>query len=371
MGTGQVSFDDYFAPGGTTHDKIRAMNAWANSHGGKPSPAVVFDTKEYVTAEPIGWTSGLTMVGGAGSGSREYGRRTVIRYTGAAGTSLFRFGVVQTNQGYPSDGSPRDVNITGIEFRGGTGVDWCESFASSESYRGRTLWYCNFHNCGWNGWRRIWWGWATGSTIDGVTHCQAFSDTAFDVGGSENVLFGNDAHSFMDSRAAGIVGKPMIRSRLSKSVIGTMMVTTRKNILALLIDYGHGLTVKGFKADSQDSDPCYGANIRIAGSAQVTLQNAILKGHMTNPTAAAGGEPLNRGIIHVDNCAELIVDGCTFLRRGNSVPSPDTPLIYTGPNVPTAAVRIGLNAHAGYSGLVRAARAGQIISTDPTIRVAP
>lgn len=378
--TGTVYFDEFFQ-GANDNERMTNLNKWSASHNGKRTPAVVFDTREYLINVPIMLNSGLVLLGGSGSAAREYGRHTAIRYNGT--NALFQFPLTQTNQGYPSDGSPRDISVTGIEFRGPATVDCIESVVGN-SYAGRVLWMSQFHNCGFVGWRRVWWGFGDGFTLDGVTHFQAFSDTVLDVRGSECSIFGRDGASFMDSGATmkdpqtgatvlALAGKPMIRLGLDKSRVGQVMVTTRKAILAMHVYYGQGTTISGFAADSQSSDPCYGANIKIDGNVQdLTIVETSFKGHMSNPGQAAGGLGENLGIIHVNTSGrDIIIQSNAFQRKGSYLPSVDTPLVFAGPNVPIGGVRVGLNAHAGYSGVVRSAKAGQIISLDPTIKVAP
>ena len=67
MGKGIVDFDDYFQ-GADTDTKVRNMNAMFQAHGGKPTPTVRLDAKVYAHTVPIDLWSGLSMIGGAGSG---------------------------------------------------------------------------------------------------------------------------------------------------------------------------------------------------------------------------------------------------------------------------------------------------------------
>lgn len=369
---GVVPFDDYFQ-GQTTDEKIGNLNKWAEGHGGKPTATVEFDAAAYSHSVPIWLWSGLRMRSGGGTPASEYGRSTILRYGGAAGTSQFKITGSQTNQGYPSDGSPRDVQICGIEFRGGPSVDCIESVQPGTPYAGKVLWMTDFHNCAWNGFRRVWWGYGDGATITGISHFQAYSQTPLWVAGSECSLFGRDGFSFMDSSVPAFVqaGLPAIRTSLSKSSIGEVMVTTRKAMLALHVDGGTGLAVHGLAADSQDSDPAYGANIRVTGSTQnLELSSLSLKGFMANPTAGVGGAAQNRGAIHIDGPVDdVMIDLAKFRRQGSSAPPIDTPLVFVGPSVPANGVKIGLLGTAGWAGVVQQVKAGQLVVIDPTLLI--
>lgn len=375
MGKGLVDFDDYFQ-GADTDTKIRNMNAMFQAHGGKPTPACRFDAKVYSHSVPIDLWSGLSLIGGAGLPTREFSRRPTLRYTGTG--SQFRFPGTQTNQGYPKSGAPRDISVRGLQFSGGPSVDCIERVVNYDP--AKVLWFTHFDDCGWNGFRSIWTGFVDGCGIIGTSHMQAFSDTAIDWRGSESALFGLDSVSFIDSSvqvkdAAGatvlaLAGKPMIRWGVSKGEIGRCMPTTRKDILALLITTGGGVRVHGLTPDAQDSDPCYGANIRIEGNARgVLITDCTFKGGMADPGKGAGGAAKNRGIIHVEQGADVIIDHNVFLREGPTAGPATTPLVFAGPGVSPLGIRVGLTAHVDYDGILAASKAGQYDLGDRSLRV--
>jgi hypothetical protein len=327
-------------PGTTVDEKMRAMNAWHAGLGSNtPREAVIFAPAVYAHSVPIDLRSGMTLLGGKRGAAREYGTGTVLRYTGTVSQLAF----VANRQGYPADGSPRDMTYDSIQWSGNAGVDWMPRFdPSRDSYSSRVIWMSRFHDCGWVGFRSFWWGWSDGSVIDGVTHCQGYSDTPFYLGGSETALFGSDGFSFMDSRAPGWpeAGKPTIRTRLTKSSIGRVMVTARRTAYQLLIDGGGALDVDGFYADAQDSDPVYGAAVRITGGDGIVLRGCCIKGAMVAPDKAAGLAAGNGGWVHVAGGSQVAVDGCRFVLAAGG-PLPAVPLLYVAPGLPAGAVRWG------------------------------
>jgi len=135
---GAVMFDDYFQ-GADTNAKITAMNAWAKAHNGQRMPYVVFDNRQYDHSVPIELWSGLTCIANGGMPAREYQRHCVLNYVGASGSGQFKWTGQQSNQSYPSDGSPRDITFSGFEFRAHTDKDF---IPATTDLNGKTLWYC-------------------------------------------------------------------------------------------------------------------------------------------------------------------------------------------------------------------------------------
>ena len=340
---GFVYFDTFFT-GATVNEKIAAMNTWHLARGGGEStPAVLFDSKAYSFSTPIGLYSGMALVGGKQAAAHEYSRATVFNWTGGSGSSLFTFPGAQPPQGYPSDGSPRDISVAWIQLQGG-GSTHClpKNDPSSGSYQGRTLWMANLHGCGFKNFATVWWGWGDGTSVSGPTHVQGCTDTPFFLGGSENSLFGNGSFSFMDSSLAawGSAGKPFIRSLLSKSSIGNVMITGRKTAYGLSVEGGHSLLVSGTCFDAQDSDPMHGASLRVSGGDGVVVQGASFKGAMNAPASAAGGVAANRGWVHVTGGRQITFLGNNFARRGTTAGSlptssrsrtPSTRISFAGP----------------------------------------
>ncbi len=355
---GVVMFDAFV--GSTTDAKIVSMNAWAKSAGASGSrPAILFEAKTYNHTVPIELWSGMTLLGGRRSAAREFGTGTVLSYQGAAGTSQLAF--VTNAQGYPSDGSPRDITFDSIEFTGGASVHHVsKSDPGSGLYHGRTLWYVNWHNCGFVGFATIWWGWGDGVTISGLTHVQAVSDTAFYIAGSENHLF--EGYSFIDNGTSTWTssGKPFLRSRMEKSSIGRMMFSARGNSYQVSVEGGHNLVIDGAAFDAPDSAPTLGKQVAISGGDNIRLTNCSFKGGMATPSAASGGNSGNRALIHVTGGTQIVVDGNNFL--------PSKPLLWVGPNVAARQIKWGLNGYStNGSPQVQASRSDQIVAIDPTV----
>jgi hypothetical protein len=175
---GMVYFDTFFE-GATVDAKLAAMNTWHRAQTG-PTPAVLFDAKQYSFSTPIKLFSGMALIGGKQVAAHEYSRATVFNWTGADGTSMFIFPGEQPPQSYPSDNSPRDVTVAWIQMQG-DGSTHClpKNDPSSSSHAGRVLWMSNFHGCGFKNFATVWWGWGDGTSITGPTHVQGCTDTPF------------------------------------------------------------------------------------------------------------------------------------------------------------------------------------------------
>ena len=360
LGPGEVAFDSF--AGTTTDDKIRSLNAWAKSAGSTGSrPAVVFDARRYAHSVPIELWTGLTLVGGRRSAAREFNTGTVLHYQGAPGTSQFAF--VPNVQSYPGEGSPRDMSFRAIQFSAHIDVHHMPKHdPAGGGYQGKTLWYVNWHDCGWMGFATIWWGWGDGVTISGISHLQAVADTAFYIGGSENHLF--EGYSFIDNGTPSWMssGKPFLRSRMEKSSIGKIMMSARGNSSMISVEGGRNLVIDGTAFDSPDSQPTLGRAVTISGGSGIRITNTSFKGVMTNPAGATGGAAANRGIIHVTGGSQIVIDGNNFQSTA--------PFVWVGPNVGANQVKLGLNGAVNNGDpRVLQAKTGQILNLDPTVDV--
>ena len=373
--TGEVYFDTFFA-GETTDDKIAAMNTWnAGFSARDPRPTVVFNAVEYRFSTPIQLWSGLSLRGSSARAVREYTTGTSFKWNGPDGTSVFVFTGSQTGQGYPRDGSPRNITMENILFRGTPTTHFLPKHDPT-TYpthgRSHVLWMSTFHNVGWKDFATIAWGWWDGVTISGTVHFQGVHDTAFYLGGSENNVFG-DGFSFGDSdNGFGVVtaGKPVFRSIMSKSRIGRIMLTARKAAYPLSIEGGKGLLVEGTAFDAQDSDPMYGSVIRISGGEGIRISHCSFKGGMTNPDGASGGAVANRAWITITGGGQIVIQGSDFQRAGNSPPSTTTPLVWVSPAVDVREVKWGLNTATGYAGapaVIAEGASGRIVNIDPSV----
>lgn len=371
---GTVLFDSF--SGADDNARVSSMNSWMGGMSASVSvPTVIFDARTYNINTPIRLHSGLKLQGAAGLPAREYARTsTILNWTGGSGTSLFIFPPGgQTGQSFSVDNlSPRDITVNGIQFSGGGSTHFMPKVdPTSGSSTSRTLWNSSFHNCGWKNFNSVWWGWGFGVSVSGLSHIQGLSDTAFYLGGSGNVLFGLDAHSFLDTSASspmvtGNTGKAHIRSVMDHSLIGNIMITARQSLTCLSIEGGSGMRVIGTSFDAQDADPMNGAAMRITGGNGVTVSNCSFKGAMDIPGSGGGGESNNRGYLHITGGTNIVVEGNQFIRAGTAAAS-STPVIYASSAVAAGAVRVGMNGYSSFDNpaRLRQAASGKIISIDP------
>ena len=109
---------------GSDDERILAINERTKQAAGKGVPVFEFANRVYTISTPIQLYSGLKLMGSAGLPAREYGSGTTIRWAGLPETSVFMFPPNgQAGQNYPTDGSPRDISISGILFEGGSRTD--------------------------------------------------------------------------------------------------------------------------------------------------------------------------------------------------------------------------------------------------------
>lgn len=363
---------DWASLGADDEARATAMNAANAALGaGDPHPAYVLPhgRTELVTT-PIVLYSGMIMVSPTGAPAREYANTCELKWSGASGTSLFTFPGSQTGQGYPSDGSPRSMYFEGIQFVGGSQrhfMPYNDPIGGDTT--GKVLWMTQFHNCGWESWLSILWGFADGLSITGPFHVQGCYGTPFRLAGSENYLWTKGSIGFMDTSSAAYPlvanGEPFLRSRMEKSEIGTCMITCRDAGFGIVIEAGGGLTIDGLCIDAQDSDPFYGSAIKIRGGESIIIKNVSFKGGMTAPSSATGGAVDNRGWIDIDGAGVrgVVIEGCRWERAGNSPPATSVPLVYVDASVDAGEVVVhpqAVRAWGGAKYVVAEESAGQI-----------
>jgi len=355
-------FDSF---GATDDDRVRGVNAYQQAHSGGILEPVELPSRVITHSVPFQLWSGLRMHSESPHRACEYRRQTVLKYTGAG--SQFVFTGSQTAQGYPGDGSPRDVSLRGIQFDGSPSNTFLPSYdltkypAQGPSH---VLWMSELHGCSWTNFGKVNASWWDGLSISGVTHFQGIGDTPLWVDAAESSLFGSDAYSFMDNSNWSNTAKPFIRVRARKCTIGKVMITARGFSYQIAIDDGAYNTVLDQVAfDSQDAAPVYGANLRINGGTNTVVSRCSFKGGGQNYLAA-----YEHGVIEIVGGRQVNISGNNFLRLGTSA-SPDTPLVFVGPNVPDQGVIVGANNFEGYTGVVRQSRPNQIVCLDPRLRV--
>ena len=350
--------------GANDNERIRTLNTYQRQHSGGILEPVVMPNRVVTHSEKIELWSGLTLVSEAGTPAREYSRKPVLKYTGSG--SQFLFTGTQSAQGYPGDGSPRDIDLVGIQFEGPSTVDCFPSYdptTYTANGGGHVTWMARIHNCGFKNFRRVYWGWWDGVSMTGVNHFQGIADTALYVDGAENLLFGGGM-SFIDNANWARVPKPHIRTRMKKSRIGDVMPTARGWSYQMAIESGtENLVVDGVAFDSQDAAPVSGASLRISGGKNITLTGCSFKGQ-----ADALAEAFEHGIIEIVGLdGDLTIGGNNFLRRGTRAAA-STPLIYVGPKVPDGLILVEGN-NTDYEGVVLVSRPGQVFCTDPRLKI--
>ena len=351
--------------GGSDDERIDVLNERAKLSAAKDCPVYEFANRTYTLSTPIQLYSGLKLVGSGGLPAREFGSGTTIRWRGEPDSSIFIFPPDgQTRQGYPADGSPRDISISGILFEGRGQTDVLPRLSmSADSYRGHTLYYCNLHNLGVRAMRTFWWGYGTGVSLTGSFHAQAMSETPLFLGGSENTIFGSQAQSFMDNSSAAWVssGKPFIRTVMEKSYIGRVIITARSDSYHLSVEGGGSLMVNGVQFDAPSSFPSYGSAVKVSAVDGLTISNCVFHANMANPGDGS------RGVVDISGGRDVVVSGNQFVadrpqdREGLGW---ETPIVFcSSPDT----VKIGLNGYPGYAGMVK----GNAVSSDPGLKLLP
>lgn len=356
-----VFFDTYFK-GDTLNAKMQALNAWMpeRQKTAGPIPPVMFDSKTYPFSVPIEQYSGFTFLTPNPTPVREFSRRTVLKWQGGKGTSMFAWPTKpQSGQSYPGDGSPRDTNWLAVQFEGPAGTHFMP-LGDRGNYKGKTLWYFTVHNCSWKSFDTVYRGAVTGLTISGISHFQGLGDEPLVLGGSEAGLFVG-GYAFVDSKRMS-PGVAFVRSSLSKSQIGLVMFTGRQDLVPVVLDGGEATRLDGTRIDAQDSDPINGAGLRITGGAGHII-SAGLKGVGAKAGAA-------RGWIEITGGSEHLIERSAFLRKGTSPAAVTLPVVYVGGTAER--VKVGLNTFPGWPAgsrpVVQQTRAGRVVAcTDPTV----
>lgn len=350
-------------PGGDD-DRVRWVNAYQKAHGGRILEPIELPSRVIEHTVPFELWSGLRMHSESPHRACEYRRQTVLRYAGAG--SQFVFVDNRGTQGYPADGSPRDVSLRGIQFEGRSSNTFLPSYDLTKygaQGPGHVLWMAEFHGCAWTNFGKVNASWWDGLSISGVTHFQAIGDSLW-VDAAESSIFGSDAFSFMDNSGWAGVAKPFIRIRSRKCTIGKVMITARGFSYQIAIDDGACNTVLDqVHFDSQDSAPVAGCSLRINGGKNTTVTRCSFKGQ-GNDLAAA----YEHGLIEIVGGRNHMIEGNNFWRYGTSAP-PDTPLVYVGPNVPDGGVVVGPNNFEGYAGVIGVSRPNQVVVLDPRMKV--
>jgi hypothetical protein len=341
---------------GTDNEKwVKVFDWWKSMNANTLRQSIGLPCYRQVTLNDLSipTVSAARLKGGYGA-AREYG--TVCTVLSQGSKPCFKW--YRNGQSYPSDGSPRDMYFEGIQWEGSTSRDFLPKLAMSNDWGAHTLWYCTFHNCGWKNWRTIQWGYGDGEIISGTTHLQGVADgyAPFFLGGSENSIFSAEI-SLGATYGAVNSAVPFIRSIMTLSDIGPIMTTNRKKGLSLSIEGGGDLTVTGWRADAQGSDPMYGSAVNVLAGDGILFQALSIHNAMANPGAAEGGAAANKAQVQVLGGTNIMFDG--LRGHGNS------PVLFVGPNVGQGQVQVGTVGQVDAGGAAPRllySKSGQIIS---------
>jgi len=277
----------------------------------------------------------------------EYGAAPQITYTGPSGSSFWEL-YQNSGYGYPTGGVSRDFVAAGIQFNAGSDRDFLPP-APGGFDSNYVQWYWDFPDSSFVGWRRIAKGWGTGLDFSGFLNLQAMSNAIpLSVGGSE-CKWGLKG-GFMDSGDATWMAAdlPFIECSLSKSVIGSMMISARRRSYQLKVTYGHGTRCMGTEFDAPDGYPTEGYQVRFIGTAtNFGFVGCSFKG---------GG-----GIQAQSGATEISVESCSFANNRGLARLESG---FTG------VLKWALsNTYGNCPRVIYAARAGQVICEDPTVTV--
>lgn len=286
---------------------------------------------------------------GASNRAFEYGQAPQITYTGPAGTSMF---VLYKNTGYnyPGNGVGRDFHARGIQFSAGNDRDFLPPKLDGAFDTNYVQWYFSFPDCSWVGWRYVAKGWGDGLDLPGFNNFQACVTTPLTLGGSEQKWF--LAGGFMDSNnptwmAADL---PFIDCQLTKSVIGSAMISARGKSYQLKVSYGHNTRCIGTEFDSPDGSPTASYQVRFiaagAGATNFGFEACSFKG--------------GQGLWAKDGTTEIVTQGCHFHNNRGLARLEDA---FKG------VLLWGLNTYGNCPKDIYAARPDQVICLDPRVRV--
>lgn len=267
-------------------------------------------------------------------------------------------------------GNTYDVEFSGIGFQGNSG----STFLDGSS--GGVLWTSKFHDLGFNLWKHVM-GTPTAKLLmtaclwSGWWNINNSYNTAISVGGSDCNLFTEGA--LIDSPTAFMgtsnPGNYHVRlDRLQKSSVGPIYMTNEK-VSGIWIDTGSTegaliLNGSGRSEGRNNAQPCWGSNMRIGGSGQVTIRDWWVAYGMSNPNQ--NGHTGEGGVI-TQTGARVLYDGLIYDRADGVAET--VPFIFVSGG--TARVRNiqTANRGGGWTGLPRVDQAGGTVDADSSVTV--
>lgn len=347
--TTALPFKTFDAFGTTDDERMTNLLKWEDSLGGGTAsyPEVHFAQRIHTITARIPIRTGRRWVGVRGP-VREFNTGTVIKYNGPAGSSLFYLDATKnTGYGYPTNGVPRDSHYLGIQWNAGLDRDFLPPATTYDPKW--VLWYCEFDNCGWSGWRNNLNYYGTGLQVTGTFHFQAYATTPVFFRGSESELGGG--MSLADTLNETFINSasPVVDFSASKSTLGSCLISARRKAYSLRVSGGHnsGAVRAGFDGPDGTGMPMEGAAVRFDGNAvNFDLTSCSFKGNM--------------GIQCVSGATEVTVNGCGFhLNRG---------LLRCETGF-TGVVIWGANSYGNCPRVIYVARKEQVICLDPRVEV--
>lgn len=258
---------------------------------------VMFECRRYLCAEQWPLVAGGRCVG-TETVAREFFTGTTIEYVGPSGSSLFS---LFTNSGYnyPANGVTRDMHFQGIQFHANTDKDLLPPATSWDPKK--VLWYCDFHQCTFTGFREVMRYYGTGLNITGCTHFQMYARTPLTLGGSEMIVLTDMSLADTGNAAHNDVDQPFFNCSMSKSVIGVALISARRKAYGLLVSGGHNTKCIGTGFDGPSGDEMTGPAVRFSGSAvDFGLEGCSFKGIKAHAIGCLTGS------------TQVDVQGCSF-----------------------------------------------------------
>lgn len=260
---------------------------------------------------------------------------------------------------FVGSGSIYDVYVSNLAFQGNFNQQFWDQPTG-------TLYACEFNSLTFYGFKHVFGRTDAKALLTQVIFTGhwtdlAFSDTQYNIGGSDNDFWVNGYLNIGSSNPGG-AGKYMLRfDGIGKTNVGPVYVTAESGWLGVdVANANKGITFFGPRLEGRNAGtPCDGAVIRVRAGF-VRLVSPWIAYAMANPTAHGGS---SQGVIHVDG-GNVVVDSPMYERAGSVGES--VPFVYA------AGGRVAVN-NVGAVGswsqppVVRAV--GAALSVDNSVRV--
>lgn len=232
----------------------------------------------------------------------------------------------------PSSGTVKDVCVERLSLEAVGDSCFVKDFPYVSGVP--VLWTSVFRNLGMTGFKHIFHGVMTACLFDGYWDVNNGTDTQFKLWGSDCNLW--PTKLLLDSPNYPTSGDKahIWIADMSKTVIGPVFVTGKRNIWPMRIDWGRGLYVTAPRLESQQGTPTWGSQLLIKNGKHITIRDAWFFNGMSQ-AASAGHSDTNddKGIITIRNGTNILIEGAFFSdgdgRQTSGTPV-TTPHIYVG-----------------------------------------